>query len=61
MLKKESAGVSKKGLVGKALPLLLVGMAALLAFQFTRLDESKKRFIVHLAKQAPYLPGRYYA
>jgi hypothetical protein len=33
----------------------------LLAFQFTQLDKSKKRFIVHLLKQAPYLPGRYYA
>lgn len=50
-----------KGLFGKALPLLLIGTVALLAFQFTQMDESKKRFIVHLAKQAPYLPGRYYA
>ncbi|MEW6555026.1 MAG: hypothetical protein AB1384_12160 [Actinomycetota bacterium] len=61
MLKKESAEVSGKGLVRKAVPLLLLGMAALLALQFAQLDESKKRFIVHLAKQAPYLPGRYYA
>jgi hypothetical protein len=61
MLKNESAEANEKGLVRRALPLLLVGMAALLAFQFTQLDESKKRFIVHLAKQAPYLPGRYYA
>jgi hypothetical protein len=57
----EIAETGGKGLVRRALPLLLVGMAALLAFQFTQLDESKKRFIVHLAKQAPYLPGRYYA
>lgn len=41
--------------------LVLLALLAGLAFQFSRLDESKKRYIVHLAKQAPYLPGRYYA
>lgn len=41
--------------------LILMALVAGLAFKFTRLDESKKRFIMHLAKQAPYLPGRYYA
>jgi hypothetical protein len=41
--------------------LLGVAAIALLALQFTQLDDSKKRFIVHLLKQAPYLPGRYYA
>lgn len=51
-----------KGKLGKALkasiPLaLLAGMA----IGFARLDESKKRFILHLVKQVPYLPGRYYA
>ena len=45
----------------KMMPLLAVAAAALLALQFTQLDESKKRFILHLLKQAPYLPGRYYA
>lgn len=45
----------------KILPLLVIALAGLLALQFTRLDESKKRFILHLLKQAPYLPGRYYA
>jgi len=43
------------------LPLALIAMVMLLAFQLTQLEESKKRFIVHLLKQAPYLPGRYYA
>jgi hypothetical protein len=61
MITRGSDKASEKGLARKALPLLLVVVTALLAFQFTRLDESKKRFIVHLAKQAPYLPGRYYA
>jgi len=41
--------------------LVLLALVAGLAFKFTQLDESKKRFILHLAKQAPYLPGRYYA
>ena len=41
--------------------LILLAVIAGMAYQYTQLDESKKRFIVHLAKQAPYLPGRYYA
>jgi len=45
----------------RKLPLLGMAIIALLAFRFTQLDESKKRFIMHLLKQAPYLPGRYYA
>ncbi len=45
----------------KLKPLILLVLVAALAFKFTQLDESKKRFIIHLAKQAPYLPGRYYA
>jgi hypothetical protein len=45
----------------RMMPLLAVTAIALLAFQFTRLDDSRKRFIMHLLKQAPYLPGRYYA
>lgn len=45
----------------KTMPLLVIAAAVLLALQFARLDVSKKRFIVHLLKQAPYLPGRYYA
>ncbi len=61
MLKMEIAESDRKGLARRVLPLLLVGIAALLAFQFTQMDESRKRFIIHLAKQAPYLPGRYYA
>ena len=45
----------------RIMPLLGIAVIALVAFQITQLDESKKRFIVHLLKQAPYLPGRYYA
>lgn len=45
----------------RMMPLLGAAALALLALRFTRLDESRKRFIIHLAKQAPYLPGRYYA
>jgi hypothetical protein len=45
----------------RMMPLLGAIAIALLALQFTRLDKSKKRFIMHLLKQAPYLPGRYYA
>jgi hypothetical protein len=41
--------------------LVMLALLAGLAFQFTQLDESQKRYIIHLAKQAPYLPGRYYA
>ncbi|MDD3717582.1 MAG: hypothetical protein PHP28_02825 [Actinomycetota bacterium] len=53
---------TKKGGMVKALkPLILLTLVAGLAFKFTQLDESKKRFIIHLAKQAPYLPGRYFA
>ena len=45
----------------RMMPLLGIVIIALAAFRLTQLDESKKRFIVHLLKQAPYLPGRYYA
>jgi len=51
----------EKGLLKKLKPLILLALIAGVAFKFTQLDESKKRFIMHLAKQAPYLPGRYYA
>lgn len=46
---------------GRLKTLILAALVAGLAFGFTRLDESKKRFILHLVKQVPYLPGRYYA
>jgi len=51
----------EKKLMKRIKPLILLALIAGLAFKFTQLDESKKRFIMHLAKQAPYLPGRYYA
>lgn len=61
MLKKKDAELEKRGFSKKMLPLVLVGLTAMVVFRFTQLDASKKRFIVHLLKQAPYLPGRYYA
>lgn len=45
----------------KILPTLSLAAAALLAVGFMRLDESRRRFVFHLLKQVPYLPGRYYA
>jgi hypothetical protein len=53
--------MKEKKLSKKIKPLILLALVAGLVIKFTQLDESKKRFIVHLAKQAPYLPGRYYA
>lgn len=55
---KKEAKKSKKKKLKKIILLAVIGG---MAYQYTQLDESKKRFIVHLAKQAPYLPGRYYA
>ncbi len=49
----------KRG-VGKSMGVLAVAAAAA-AFAFSRMDESRRRFILHLLKQVPYLPGRYYA
>jgi hypothetical protein len=51
----------KKGKMKRIKPLLGLVIVAVLVMQYMQLDESKKRFIKHLAKQAPYLPGRYYA
>jgi len=53
--------MKEKKLSKKIKHLILLALVAGLVFQYTQLDESKKRFIMHLAKQAPYLPGRYYA
>ncbi|MBN2026890.1 MAG: hypothetical protein JW854_09055 [Actinobacteria bacterium] len=61
MARKEDIEVAKGGIIKKIRPLILLALVAGLAFKYTQLDESKKRFIMHLAKQAPYLPGRYYA
>ena len=52
---------SKKGKMKRIKPLLGLVIVAVLVMQYMQLDESKTRFIKHLAKQAPYLPGRYYA
>ncbi len=46
------------GLFKKLLPL---GLAAVLTLQFARMDESRKRFLLHMLRQVPYLPGRYFA
>ncbi|MFH1149982.1 MAG: hypothetical protein V1748_05885 [Actinomycetota bacterium] len=40
--------------------LVLLLVAGAVAWYMTR-DESKKRYIKHLARQVPYLPARYYA
>ena len=61
MSEKEITNTKEGGLIKKLKPLILLAVVAGLAFKFTQLDESKKRFLIHLAKQAPYLPGRYYA
>lgn len=45
----------------KLIPPILVILVAGPALKYTQLDESKKRFLAHLGKQAPYLPGRYFA
>jgi len=68
MLKK-TAGVSEakskasvpKGKAKKIRSLIVPAVFIVIGVQYTKLDESKKRFIKHLAKQIPYLPGRYYA
>ena len=39
---------------------MLVNIIGLFAL-YARQDESKKRFIKHLVRQVPYLPGRYFA
>ena len=45
----------------RILPLLIGALiGALLVTWYTRLSASQKRFAVHLIKQAPYLPARYF-
>ncbi len=61
MSELEIVEVKGGGIMKKIKPLILLALVAGLAYKFTQMDESKKRFIIHLAKQAPYLPGRYYA
>jgi hypothetical protein len=56
-LKKEAAQMKFVRIV---VVLKLVALAALLVY-YRSLDESKQRFIKHLAKQVPYLPARYFA
>ncbi len=59
-IKDISAGAI--GGLKRLLPLaVLAAILAGLAFKYQRLDLSKRRFIKHLARQLPYLPGRYYA
>jgi hypothetical protein len=61
MSKKDNIETKDGGIVKMLKPLILLAVVAGVVFKFMQLDESKKRFIIHLAKQAPYLPGRYYA
>jgi len=55
---KDGAEKGKSGKVRLFVALIILVAAGV---QYTKLDESKQRFIMHLAKQVPYLPGRYYA
>jgi len=41
-------------------PVLALAALVVMIMQYTRLDEPKKRFITYLARQIPYLPGRFY-
>jgi hypothetical protein len=41
--------------------LVLLSLIAGAVAGYSRMDESQKRYVKHLAKQVPYLPGRYYA
>ena len=45
----------------KLIPLLLLILAGLAAVKYTKLTDSKKRFIKRMVGQVPYLPGRYLA
>ena len=45
----------------RILPLLALALAGGAAYGFARMDESKRRFVLHLLKQVPYLPGRHFA
>lgn len=58
---KVEEGRSGSGFLGALKRLLPLALAAALALQFARMDESRKRFVMHLVKQVPYLPGRYFA
>jgi hypothetical protein len=36
-------------------------LAVLIVVTYSRLSESQKRYLAHLGRQIPYLPGRYMA
>ncbi len=57
-VEEERTGRRFPGVLVKSVAL---GTAAFLALRLARMDESRKRFILHLVKQVPYLPGRYFA
>jgi len=40
---------------------VILGAVLVLTALYSRLSESKKRFLRHLAKQVKYLPGRYFS
>ncbi len=68
MAKKEKRGKEikskvdrKRGIASKVKLLLLLMPVIALLTMYMRVDISKKRFIKHLLKQVPYLPGRYFA
>jgi len=36
-------------------------VAVVLILQYQQLDESKKRYLINIARQIPDMPGRYFA
>ena len=58
---EKSKDGAQKGKSGKVRLFVALIILVAVGMQYTKLDESKQRFIMHLAKQVPYLPGRYYA
>lgn len=40
---------------------IILGTVLVVTALYSRLSESKKRFVRHLAKQVKYLPGRYFS
>ena len=38
-----------------------VVVSVVLILQFRQMDESKKRYLVNIARQIPDMPGRYFA
>lgn len=50
----------KCGIAERARCLVVATLIVVLVLKYMGLDESKKRYIKHLARQVPYLPARYF-